>query len=382
MSSDSSMKFSPLYVIKVPSATKSGETLEFLVETKRQSDTADACVVSRVYEDFAWFLHCLQSMDNVTSIIFPPLPPRPLTSISAAEKLTKKQTGSSSGGSNPGVLVGDDLGSFCAVYEEFLSLCANHPRLGHSPVLEKFLMEREAPVRVRVKRSIFDSIMKTVDDKRTGLFKDSNQDLQQVKVRNDESIKLLKAATSSHKKIVNNTFRISAAYADIQAALKELSTISTNSKVQAAYDGWCDKSADACVYASGLHKESASVGQQSVGACLQLYEGYARSQHDMLQKRIYKAIDLESAKSKFEKAKPNKKQQAEDEMKRLELELNDMTSLAVPELERYNRQRVLTWQSAMVKLCEAEIKASRDALAVFTETHHSLENLPPAAAST
>ena len=49
-------------------------------------------------------------------------------------------------------------------------------------------------------------------------------------------------------------------------------------------------------------------------------------------------------------------QQAEDEMKRLELELNDMTSLAVPELERYNRQRVLTWQSAMVKLCEAEVR--------------------------
>ena len=29
----------------------------------------------------------------------------------------------------------------------------------------------------------------------------------------------------------------------------------------------------------------------------------------------------------------------------------------------------------------AQIKASRDALAVFTETHHSLENLPPAAAA-
>lgn len=60
-------------------------------------------------------------------------------SINTAEKLAKKQIGSS-----PGVLVGDDFTSMRLIYQHFLFLCSNHPRLGHSPVLEKFLMEKEA----------------------------------------------------------------------------------------------------------------------------------------------------------------------------------------------------------------------------------------------
>ncbi len=50
--------------------------------------------------------------------------------------------------------------------------------------------------------------------------------------------------------------------------------------------------------------------KRSLGSTLHLYEGYSRSQHDMLQKRVYKAQDLESAIRSYEKAtKPSKKQQ-------------------------------------------------------------------------
>lgn len=369
--SNSVGEFRPLYSIKVASATKNGETLEFQIQTSRINDgESDTSLVARVFEDFAWFLHCLQSQDNVISVIFPPLPPRPITSLSASEKLAKKQVSSS-----PGVLVGDDFASVCQVYQEFLTLCANHPRLGHSPVLEKFLMEKEAPARVRVRRNIFDSLKKTYDDKRTSVFKDSDGDLQQTRINNDENMKLLKSAASSYSKIVNNTHRISAAYAEIQAALKQLTIMSTNSKEQAAYNQWCDKVGEACDYASSLHRESAVRAKRSLGSTLHLYEGYSRSQHDMLQKRVYKAQDLESAIRSYEKAtKPSKKQQAEDEMRRLEGELKDMTAQAKPELERHNRQRIRAWQSALLKLTESEIKSSRAALAKFTESHEELSN--------
>jgi len=64
----SSGEFKPLYDINISNATKNGETVEFQVETNRNNDD-DRTIVRRVFEDFAWFLHCLQSQDNVVGII-------------------------------------------------------------------------------------------------------------------------------------------------------------------------------------------------------------------------------------------------------------------------------------------------------------------------
>lgn len=42
-------------------------------------------------------------------------------------------------------------------------------------------------------------------------------------------------------------------------------------------------------------------------------------------------------------------------MKKLERELNDMTELAKPELERHNRQRLIAMQKALIHLAESEV---------------------------
>jgi len=49
--------------------------------------------------------------------------------------------------------------------------------------------------------------------------------------------------------------------------------------------------------------------QRTLGAALQLYSGFADSQHEMLQKRVQKVVELENSKKTFEKAKPQKKKQ-------------------------------------------------------------------------
>ena len=43
-------------------------------------------------------------------------------------------------------------------------------------------------------------------------------------------------------------------------------------------------------------------------------------------------------------------------MNKLDRELYDMTALAKPELERYNRQRVLAYQSSLIDMVESEVK--------------------------
>ena len=72
---------------------------------------------------------------------------------------------------------------------------------------------------------------------------------------------------------------------------------------------WCEKTANACEYSSKQYKKSAVSQSRNILATIQLHEGFSKSQQDMLQKRIYKAIDLENARKSFEKSKASKKQQ-------------------------------------------------------------------------
>jgi len=66
------------------------------------------------------------------------LPSPPATTLQAAEKQTRKQVGKKAT-----VLIGDNYEEDCKAYEKFLNLCASHPRLGGSKVLQKFLCEKE-----------------------------------------------------------------------------------------------------------------------------------------------------------------------------------------------------------------------------------------------
>lgn len=81
------------------------------------------------------------------------------------------------------------------------------------------------------------------------------------------------------------------------------------SNIESKFSRWCEKTANACEYSSELYKKSAVSQSRNILATIQLHEGFSKSQQDMLQKRIYKAIDLENARKSFEKSKASKKQQ-------------------------------------------------------------------------
>nr|CAB3266465.1 sorting nexin-5 [Phallusia mammillata] len=358
--------FKPVFSSKVPNAAKNGENVEFFVEsTKNGSERAT--VVIRVHEDFVWLLHCLKTQDNVTSIIFPPLPAQPTTSLQAAEKKTKKQAGEKAK-----ILVGDNYDEHCRAYEKFLDLCTQHPRLGHSNVLQAFAFEKDPPAKVKVKRNFFEAVTKAVDDIRLANYKDNDESFQQIRVNNNENLKNMKEASNRFQQIVNSEHRISNLYRDIHDGVKALAASDENTMKT---DSLFQLFGSALEHSSEESNVIAINRQRSLGAVLQLYSGFAKSEHEMLQKRVQKMVELENAKKTFEKAKPQKKQQAEETMKRLERELNDMTELAKPELERHNRQRLLTMQSALVQLADSEIKNARDGLAVFTKLYSDVQKV-------
>jgi len=57
---------------------------------------------------------------------------------------------------------------------------------------------------VRVKRNIFEVFTKVVDDIRLASVKDSDDDFQQARVRNDENIKHMKQASANFQGFVNS----------------------------------------------------------------------------------------------------------------------------------------------------------------------------------
>ncbi|CAK8684121.1 unnamed protein product [Clavelina lepadiformis] len=293
-------QFRPLYSVKVPNAAKNGEVVEFFVETLKDGDER-ALVVIRVHDDFVWLLHCLKTQDNVTGIIFPPLPSAPSTSVQAAEKRTKKQMGV-----NSNVLVGDDYGENFRAYEKFLTLCITHPRLGHSNVLQRFLLEKEAPAKVKIRQGILGTLTKAVDDIRTMNFKDSDNDFHNARINNNENVKHMKEAASAYQKYIDCEHRLSSAYSEIQKALTQIVSDQGN---KMKMEELCEVMWRAAEHASEMSHVNATNRQRTMGATLKLYAGYTQSQQEMLNKRVFKLMELEKAKKNYEKAKPQKKQQ-------------------------------------------------------------------------
>jgi len=72
-----------------------------------------------------------------------------------------------------------------------------------------------------------------------------------------------------------------------------------------------DLLSQASEHAAEMSKVLATNRQRTLNATLKLYAGYTDEEHDMLQKRVFKQLELDNAKKNFEKAKPQKKQQVD-----------------------------------------------------------------------
>ncbi|PFX23805.1 Sorting nexin-32, partial [Stylophora pistillata] len=81
--------------VKILDASKDGEIVKFTIQTNivDESEEEKGVVVLRQYKDLEWLYHCLIAHNNVDGVVIPPLPPKPVTTVSAAEAKSKKQLG-------------------------------------------------------------------------------------------------------------------------------------------------------------------------------------------------------------------------------------------------------------------------------------------------
>lgn len=358
--------FMPQFTIKIPNAAKNGDVVEFFIEAIHKDDEK-GMVVIRVFDDFQLLHHMFCTLENGAHVIVPPLPSKPVASAHATMQKSKKQLGHKSA-----VLVGDDYGEDCKIFEKFLMLCNKHSVLGLTELLKNFLCMKEPPTRVRVRRGILDSISKAVDERRYSNFKDVDDDYQNLRKKNEEAVVNMKSAASNYQKMVDREKRLSSSFKELSHIFQSDTVTGTNDmKLKEIYT----KAIEGMEIVTEASANNAAKRQSTLACALHLYAKYEDSKKSTLQKRTQKLIELDSAKRAFETANPPKKDQADQDLKRANKAVTDISHLIKQEMEVYHRERLLAMQQAMIQFAEAEIKIARDAYALLAKTVLSLQQL-------
>jgi len=110
----------------------------------------------------------------------------------------------------------------------------------------------------------------------------------------------------------------------------------------------------------------------TLGNTLYFWHRYHESHKDMLFKRTCLMIDYENANQRLDKAKPNKKKDAEEAKLIAEKAFEDCSEVARQEIKRFHRDRIEAIALNMRKFAESQLVVAKDMLCVL---HNSVENL-------
>ncbi|XP_048776020.2 sorting nexin-5-like [Ostrea edulis] len=363
--SPNSGPFQPLYSIKVPSAVKNGEALQFTVCVSKEGSEGSEEIV-REYDDLEWLQHCLMTEDGVVGCIIPPLPPRPEYDAKAAEMKTKKQLGS-----DAHIIMADEFHKDCRNVERYLKMVISHQVFGRSELLKQFLCQKEAAVRTKLKKSLFMRVSQAVDEARKGQRKDIDEYFQKQRDWSTKYAACMKETSVNFNKMIYAQMRLANCYGNLATALKE--SVPINDNIQKEING-CQ-----LILSEGV--ENAKHGlevmsrndEKTIGVHLDLYTKYMESVKEMLFRRTCLLVSYEEANRALEKAKPNKKTAAEELQRTTEKSFEECTDNARRELKSFRQQRILAFGEELSTFAEAQIKTSRDTITLLLRTLRSIK---------
>ncbi|XP_022320773.2 sorting nexin-5-like isoform X1 [Crassostrea virginica] len=357
--------FQPLYMVKVPNAMKNGEFLQFTISvSKTDSDEPEEIV--REYEDIEWLQHCLLTEDGVVGCIIPPIPPRPEYDAKAAESKTRKQLGS-----DANMIMADEFHKDCRNVERYLNMLISHEVFGKSEILRKFLCEKEAAVKTKLKKSLFMRVSQAVDEARKGQHKDIDDYFQKEREWTAKYTTYMKETSLNFNKMLYAQMRLASCYGQLVSTIKE--TIPYKDDVQSEINRYLVILSEGVENAKhGLEVMSRN-DEKTLGILLDLYARYMESVKEMLFRRTCLLVVYEDASKALEKAKPNKKTTAEEHKQTAERSYEECSDNAKRELKSFRQRRILAFGEGLSNFVEAQIKTSRDTITLLLRTLKSIK---------
>ncbi|XP_064606102.1 sorting nexin-5-like [Liolophura sinensis] len=358
--------FAPLYKIRVADAVKNGEAVQFTIKVHKVKDDEDGFVV-RQFEDVEWLEHCLVTQQGVSGLIFPPLPPRPELDARSAEAKSKKQLGSSTK-----VIVGDEFQKDCRNLEKYLRLLISHEVFGKERALENFLTLKETygnlrrQTELRLRKELMSRLSNVVGEVRKGGHRDIDEKFQQVRDWSSEYLSALKEDSANFKKTVFAQRRLAGAYGHLGTSLTSTSVYKDESsdKVDKLMGCLAEAMNDA---KHGLEVLSTN-DEKTLGFQLEFYCRYMDSLKEMLYRRTCLLVQYEDANKALEKAKPQKRQAAEEAQEAAQKAYNSCTDMARRELKTFEQERLRAFQHGLSAYAESQVKTARDTYALLVKS--------------
>lgn len=357
--------FQPLYSVKVPDAVKNGDVLQFTIHVVKK-DSKDSDEIVREYDDIEWLQHCLMTEDGVVGCIIPPLPPRPEYDAKAAESKTKKQLGS-----DANVIMADEFHKDCRNVERYLNMVISHEVFGKSEILKKFLCEKEAAVKTKLKKSLFMRVSQAVDEARKGQHKDIDEVFQKQRDWATKYTACMKETSLNFNKMLYSQMRLANCYGQLTTSIKE--SIPYKDEVQSEINKYLVVLSEGVDNAKhGLEVMSRN-DEKTLGVHLDLYSKYMESVKEMLFRRTCLMVSYEEANKALEKAKPNKREAAEEHKQNIEKAFEECSDSAKRELKSFRQQRILTFGEGLTNFVEAQIRTSRDTITLLLRTLNTIK---------
>ena len=350
------------YHITVSDATKDGEVVKFTIQTRTNESPGNeggGVVVLRQFEDFEYLLHKLQTTNDVSGVVVPQLPIKPISTPADAKA---KQPDAVS------TMSGDQYARDCKRVEKFLQSLASHASFKNDEILKTFLMQEEAPARAAVKRGLFDSLYKMVDSARYQNYKDVDEEFQSKRDLIGQLLQHTKTSlVDSEKKL--STENVLAAHLGIMSTdlRSSSSTDCPNSPLLSSLLSQCGDAIDDCAVRD---QKSTLIEAETLGFSLEFYSRHLAACQEMLFRRTCKMVEYENAKKALEKAKPKTLEQLTKARDDAEKAFDDISEKAKEEYGIFVEERVKDVSQFLSDLVDRKLeihKSSCDRLAKAVE---------------
>nr|ACO11353.1 Sorting nexin-6-like [Caligus rogercresseyi] len=358
-SASSSSDFQPLFSVTFTDhITKNGDTIKYRPNVTRIRDS-EIITMDREYEDFQFLHHGITSAHGIIQgIVFPPLPPRPATDPHSAEARAKLQIGSGNR-----ILRGDDFRRDCRLFEKYFYMMLSHPTLGATEALKDFLESPQPPIRAKIKRGLFSSMLHNLDYRKSmGGPPDLDEAFQKERDMLAKYSANMKKTRDTYHELINCRLRLTNQLSNL-ASINRLSIGGENRSV--GVNGELNRLNSKL---STYHTEEATqieslVGSEdnTLGVYLDLYSNYSDSVNDMLLKRTSLMTEFDNASKALAKAKLSKIGSAKVAKDTLEARYNECSKLAAVELKRFHQRRIVEMKEAILCYTEGQFKAAKEA---------------------
>jgi len=362
----------PRYSVKfTDNVSKDGDAIKYMINVRKFEGTGDIITITREYDDLAFLDHQLITNNRQPGLIYPPLPPRPLTDAASAEYRSRKQLGSSNR-----AILGDatQWSRDCVALERYLELVVAHPTLGKDQNLAEFLERQDPPPRPGKLKKSWMSGFKDKWDSRNNSAKDSDDWFAKEREWATVYASNIKDSSEKMNQLLSSRLRLIQQLGHLAASLNI--TVAGNEGANGMYNK-LNSGFSGCVETmkTGLEHEMESE-ESSLGSYLDLYSRCMEAENSMLLRRTNLMLEAESAAKAVDKAKPNREAAAKLVRDEAEREFIDCSELARTEIKNFHQKRLAEFKTALIHYVEGQLKCSRDNYAAMTQCVHTMKQFP------